>query len=557
MSKQPIPSATQLYTSPVSTPALILRLVLLAIFDAFAILMVIQLGRSVSWILGGGILIFAVVTNIVFLNEKLKPWRWVIPALAGMFLLIVYPMGYTLNVAFTNYGDNHILTKEQVIGQLQAQRFRPEDAQTYQTYVYVRNSILQGIQSGDVIINNESISENDLAFWLTLGDGSGFAVLPEEADAISVPVDGTNAVVGARNEDGIPQSLGDYSIVERRLLAQFSFILNSFNISKPAVQVQLDRLRIAGYYEAANLVPVFAYDPVTNTVTNQQTGKVYIERTGTFVPEDGEGQPLRPGFATFIGAENILRVINDPNIRDPFVRVFVWTVVFALGSVLSTFAVGLMFALVLNVKELPLRPLWRSLLIIPYAVPFWLSAATWRGLVNPELGPVNQAIKALIGVSPNWFADPTLAKIIVLFVNLYLGFPYMMLVCLGALQSIPGDMYEAATIDGADDRQQFQFITLPMLLVAIGPLLIASFAFNFNNFTLVELLTRGDPPMQGVAGHTDILLSYTFQLAFGGVGGTDYGFAAAISIFIFFIVGTITLINFRFTRQLEQVSENV
>ena len=159
---------------------------------------------------------------------------------------------------------------------------------------------------------------------------------------------------------------------------------------------------------------------------------------------------------------------------------------------LFTFALGLAFALVLNTKDLPLRPLWRSILIIPYAVPFWLSVKTWRGLLNPVYGPVNLRSR-IIGESPQWFADPGLAKIAVLFVNLYLGFPYMMLITLGALQSIPADMYEAALIDGASDRQQFQFITLPMLLIAVGPLLIASFAFNFNNFTVIELLTSGNP----------------------------------------------------------------
>jgi ABC-type sugar transport system permease subunit len=168
-------------------------------------------------------------------------------------------------------------------------------------------------------------------------------------------------------------------------------------------------------------------------------------------------------------------------------------------------------------------------------------------------------IEGLIGVSPNWWADPTLAKFAVLFVNLYLGFPYMMLISLGALQSIPGDMYEAALIDGANTQQQFRFITLPLLLVAVGPLLVASFAFNFNNFTLIDLLNAGGPPISAatVAGHTDILLSYTFRLAFGGSRGADYGFAAAIGIFIFIIVGTITFFNFRFNRTFEKLSENM
>lgn len=116
-------------------------------------------------------------------------------------------------------------------------------------------------------------------------------------------------------------------------------------------------------------------------------------------------------------------------------------------------------------------------------------------------------------------------------------------------------MYEAATIDGASSWVQFRTITLPMLLVAMAPLLVATFAFNFNNFTVIELFNYGGPAMGAgtVAGHTDILLSYTYRLAFSGASGTDYGFAAAISIFIFLIVGTLTFFNFRLTRRFEEI----
>jgi len=225
---------------------------------------------------------------------------------------------------------------------------------------------------------------------------------------------------------------------------------------------------------------------------------------------------LTPGFVAYIGIDNILRVIVDQTVRDPFWQVFQWTVVFALGTVFTQFGLGLIFALVLNAPDLPFRAFWRSILILPYAVPFWLSVVAWRGLLNPSYGPVNLMLKNIIGVSPQWFSDPALAKIIILFVNMYLGFPYMMLISLGALQSISSDMYEAAIIDGAGDWSQFRFITLPLILIAVGPLLIASFAFNFNNFTLIELINNGGPPISAasVAGHTDILISYTYRLHF-------------------------------------------
>ena len=135
-----------------------------------------------------------------------------------------------------------------------------------------------------------------------------------------------------------------------------------------------------------------------------------------------------------------------------------------------------------------------------------------------------------------------------------------MLICSGALQSIPEDIYAAAEVDGASPWQRFRHITLPLLLVAVGPLLVASFTFNFNNFNLIFLFIGGGPPIAGAstqAGHTDILISYVYNLAFAGGRGVNYGFASAITIIIFFIVGAITLFQFRYTRMWEEVSENV
>jgi ABC-type sugar transport system permease subunit len=132
----------------------------------------------------------------------------------------------------------------------------------------------------------------------------------------------------------------------------------------------------------------------------------------------------------------------------------------------------------------------------------------------------------------------------------------MMLICLGALQSIPADIYEAATIDGANRVQKFFSLTLPLLLVSVGPLLIGSFAFNFNNFGIIQLITQGgpaDPTTTTPAGRTDILISYTYRLAFGTGKGQDLGLAATVSLFIFVIIAAITTFSFRYTRQLEEV----
>jgi ABC-type sugar transport system permease subunit len=181
-------------------------------------------------------------------------------------------------------------------------------------------------------------------------------------------------------------------------------------------------------------------------------------------------------------------------------------------------------------------------------------------MLNPEIGVVNRILDSLFGLAPEWYTNQWWAKFAILLVNLWLSYPYFMLICSGALQSIPPDIYEAAIVDGARPWQQFRKITLPLLLVAVGPLLIASFVFNFNNFNLIYLFNAGGPPIPNTptpAGYTDILISYVYNLAFSGSRGVDYGFAAAITIIIFLIVGVITLFQFRYTRMWEEVSENV
>jgi arabinogalactan oligomer/maltooligosaccharide transport system permease protein len=131
----------------------------------------------------------------------------------------------------------------------------------------------------------------------------------------------------------------------------------------------------------------------------------------------------------------------------------------------------------------------------------------------------------------------------------------MFLVCTGALQSIPGDVIESARMDGAGAARVQRSIVLPLLMVAVAPLLIASFAFNFNNFTLIYMLTGGGPNFVGtpvVVGHTDILISMVYSVAFES-GTKQYGLASALSILIFLVVGLIAWLGFRRTRTLEEI----
>jgi arabinogalactan oligomer/maltooligosaccharide transport system permease protein len=292
------------------------------------------------------------------------------------------------------------------------------------------------------------------------------------------------------------------------------------------------------------------YDPATDTFTNLQTGELYKDNDrGNFVAESNSEEVLMPGWRAPVWFENYVKLVNDPQVRGPLVSVFIWTISFAFLTVLTQFAFGLLLALALD-KKLRGRRFYRTVLILPYAVPSIMSILIWAGMFDGEFGAIN----ALLGTDIAWFRDGNFAKFAVLLVNLWLGFPYFYLVSSGALQAIPTELGEAASIDGARPIQIFSLITLPMLLKILTPLLISSFAFNFNNFNLIYLLTGGGPrnDLEGeVAGATDILISYTFRIAFGAET-QNLGLASAISVVIFILVAVISLYGIRRSKVLDE-----
>lgn len=258
----------------------------------------------------------------------------------------------------------------------------------------------------------------------------------------------------------------------------------------------------------------------------------------------------------FVGLANYYDILTGSEIVV-FLGTFAWTIIWALGSVISQVTAGLILALILNQKNLGGVKIYRTLFIIPWAIPAFISVLMWGGILNTQ-GSIN-IILASAGLDPvRWLTDPFWAKISVLIVNLWLGFPFMMSVCLGALQSIPTDVYEAASVDGASKTQQFFKITIPLLRTAMLPVLLTSFAFNFNNFTGIYLLTQGGPPVPGgaagatAAGATDILISYTYKLAFGQANTAFYGLACAYAVVIFLMIGTLSAINFKLSGAFEE-----
>jgi ABC-type sugar transport system permease subunit len=508
------------------------RIVLLCLLDAFALWFLYRLMIDGVWFLFAVVAVISGGLNVVFLRRQAYPLRWLSPGLTLMIFMVVYPLAYNVYTAFTNYSDSHLLTKPQAIGFLESQQYLPEGAAVY-NWAAFRS------QSGE------------FALCLKPDEGAPLIALPGEPSQ-EIVSDGAGA--GPLAEDGCPLALEGYERLSRADSVRFLTELSALEFGVVPNVVRILSLGRAGQYQER-----YVYDDVQDAMIDHATGTIYYAGEGTFTSREGEA--LRPGFHVIVGWRNFQRLLTSPALQGPLVRVFLWTVAFAFLAVSTTFALGLFLSVIFNDPSMPGRKLFRSILLIPYAVPYFISILIWRGMLNPHTGVINRILGSLVDWSPPWLSDQWWARAAIVFlVNLWLGFPYMQLITTGALQAIPSEIHEAAEVDGASGWQRFWHITLPLLLVTVGPLLVFSFAFNFNNFNVIYLFNEGGPPMANTAtpvGHTDILITYSYRLAFEGTRGGDYGYAASITIIIFIVLTVITLFQFRYSRIWEEISRSV
>ena len=226
-----------------------------------------------------------------------------------------------------------------------------------------------------------------------------------------------------------------------------------------------------------------------------------------------------------------------------FLKVLGWTLVWAFFATFLDYFLGLAVAMLINKKGIRFKKLWRTILVITIAVPQFVSLLyvskmfASDGIINGTLlrwGWIKTAI-------PFW-TNPTLAKITIILINIWIGIPYMMLIATGLLMNIPADLYESARIDGANPGQMFWYITLPYMLFVTGPFLLTQFTGNLNNFNVIYLLSGGGPQsvsMAGNAGSTDLLVTWLYKMT---VNDTNYKMAAVIGIMVFAVTAIVSLV---------------
>jgi arabinogalactan oligomer/maltooligosaccharide transport system permease protein len=500
--------------------ALVAKIIFLGITTAILALLAESAFAQKQYVIGSFILVAAIALNIVYLTSISIPFKFFLPGILFFIAFVIAPIFFTVQMSGFKYQTGNYIDKAAALEQVVSLGAQPDAEGT----------------TFDIMVGRSS--SNEYAILVSdIANNKFFVSTPTQR--IDIP-----AASATFNEYGVAITAPDFNPMSADALAADDAYSKIRYKYEGDYYIAIENQNAGGVFRQE-----LSYSAETGVLTNVFTGETYVDnRRGNFAKVGDPSVLLSPGWRAPIWFENYSRLVTDQKVRTPLIRVFIWTFSFALFSVLSTFALGLLLAMSLN-RPMRGRRIYRSVLILPYAMPSVMSILIWAGMFDSDFGAVNSILHTDI----HWLQNPSLARGIVLLVNLWLGFPYFYLICSGSLQAIPNELLEAAAIDGANPRQVFRKITLPLLLQILSPLLIASFAFNFNNFNLIYLLTGGGPTqtLNGeIAGATDILISYTYKIAFG-TNFQDFGLASAISVIIFLIVASISMYGLRRSKVME------
>ena len=483
-----------------------------------ALALVMSVHAAGQSLLAVTLLVVSVLALWTYTSPRSGALRYLFPGVAAAVVFVIFPMLYTVGISFTNHSSDNLLDQARARANLLGEAVPvPGSQRAFSLHAQGAQWVLH-LQAPE--------------------SGTGDALV---SPPLTLSAAAPQAQVQALRVGPAPAT----PALQRRDLVPLLPALRALSLDAP----DGSRFTLDGLRAFAQRLPLYTERP-DGALVDRVTGNVYQadHRTGFFTSASGDR--LQPGFRVAVGLRHYATIFSEGRFREPFVSVFIWTVLFAALSVLGAASLGLLLAGLLNWQALPFRGAYRMVLFLPYAVPGFISILVFKGLFNQNLGEINLILSTLFGVKPAWFSDPLLAKLMLLIVNIWLGFPYMMVLCSGLIQSIPADLYEASAVAGAGPWTNFTRITLPLIVKPLTPLLISTFAFNFNNFVLISLLTNGRPDQVDAtlpAGTTDILVSYTWRIAFGD-GGQQFGLAAAISTVIFLLVAAMTVLQMRSAR---------
>lgn len=477
-----------------------------------------------SSLITGFIVLIVLLRWLVKRFQWLMPWYYLLPAMLFLLVFTFFPVLLTIGLAFTDYagtrkGDLDISSETRVL-EVSGNTITIEDPRVFNCA-----SLRQGCVNARVLLYAAGHAEV-----------TGLA-LAGNTLTISEPIPAGRDVTAV-------------SIYLTAVGDRFLFPVTAHS----GTELLLERAPPADMVDLAEVGLVFDRLPLPRNVLVADGAQLTLDEA---LPADLEVESVaRYNDFGWVGLRNFRTILATAS--RSLLPVFTWNVLFAVLTVLINLAAGVFLAVLLSNPALRFRALYRTLLIVPWALPNIITIQVWKGFLNQNFGAINRLLM-LLDITPepiNWLlGNEWSARAALLLVNLWLGYPFMMIATLGALTAIPPEVYEAARIDGASAWQSFRRITAPLLRSALVPVMLTSFAFNFNNFNIIFLLTDGGPPVDwgtATARGTDILISWAYNTAFRNQGGYAYGLGSAISLLIFVVTLAVSLINFRVTGALKE-----
>jgi arabinogalactan oligomer/maltooligosaccharide transport system permease protein len=268
--------------------------------------------------------------------------------------------------------------------------------------------------------------------------------------------------------------------------------------------------------------------------------------TFTNINEGNIANPVleRPASYDVVGFKNYLNVLSGGESFGDFWGTLVRTLIWTFSCVFLHYTIGLGLAMLLN-RQVRGRSLYRVMLILPWAVPAFISAFAWKYMFNAQYGIINQLLRSVGLPDPVWLGQSNWALVSVIIVNTWLGVPFMMVALLGGLQSIPADLYEAAEVDGATPWQRFRHVTLPGLRSVSSTVVLLGIIWTFNMFPVIYLIAGPNP-------NARILVTYAFERFFSGAS-RDYAIASTYGVLILSVLLVFATIYRRALRKQGEV----
>ena len=401
--------------------AFALKVITLLILSSLLVMLAQQAFASGEYAIAIFLAVSTLAINYIYLTKRSVPLKFFLPGLLFLLAFVVGPILYTLAMSGYTYQTGNTLSKPEAIIQIQKLGITQDSNQTIFDVTIGKNS------SGDLSLLYFDSLTNEFA----ISTEKNRTIEPESTvvkDEFDIPSGSPNFKALTEDELGVL----DEQIPSLKFYYSEEFYLG------------LEGFQAASLYKKS-----LQFNETSGDFQSLTNNDIYRDNgRGNFANLNNPEDILQPGWRAPIWFENYTNLFSEERLRTPFIKVFVWTVSFAGLSVLTTFALGLLLAIALN-KAIRGRRFYRSILILPYAMPSVMSILIWGGMFNTDFGAIN----SLFGTDIAWFQNAAFARTAVIVVNLWLGFPYFYLVASGALQAIPAELSEAAAIDGASPRQ--------------------------------------------------------------------------------------------------------